>query len=71
MTDDERQKLEARYWELERILQEIFAGKVVEGDPAELEGTYLAEQDEIEGLLGEDYFERREGPDSPPPGTRS
>jgi hypothetical protein len=60
MTDAERDKLDARFWELERIIQDIHAGKVVDGDPATLEGQCLQEQDRIEYLFGEDYFERRE-----------
>lgn len=59
MTDEEHQKLEARFWELERLIQDIHAAKVVDGNPAELEASCLKERDEIEFLLGEEYLKRR------------
>lgn len=46
MTPEERAALEARYWELEAQLQELWAGKVV-GNPAKVEEELLAAQDEI------------------------
>ncbi len=59
MTDAERDKLEARFWELERIITDIHDGKVVDGNPAELEGRCLEEQDRIEFEFGEAYFRER------------
>ena len=38
----------------------MHAGKVVDGDPAELEAKLFEHQDEIEFLLGADYFEKRD-----------
>jgi hypothetical protein len=32
----------------------------VDGDPAEIEGKLLEQQDEIEFLLGADYFQQRD-----------
>lgn len=60
MTDDERQKLEARYWELEATIQRIHRMEPIDGDPAEIEKACLIEQDEIEYEFGVDYFERRD-----------
>lgn len=53
MTPDERSLLERRWQECERQIQEIHAGKVIDGDPAATEGRLLEEQDEIEFLLAE------------------
>ena len=60
MTEAEREKLEARFWELEATIQRIHSMQPVEGDPAELEKACLLEQDVIEGLFGEAYFEERD-----------
>ena len=40
-------------------IRAIHAGKIVNGDPAELKAKLLAQEDEIEFLLGADYFEKR------------
>ena len=60
MDDAEADRLWERYQECERIILRIHEGAVVDGDPAELEGRMLEEQDEIEFKLGEKYFEDRE-----------
>jgi hypothetical protein len=55
----DHEQLDQRYWQLERQLQDLHAGKVVRGDPTTIEGQLLEAQDEIEYLLGEDYFNSR------------
>ena len=40
----------------ENKIRAILAGKIVNGDPVELEAKLLAQEDEIEFLLGADYF---------------
>lgn len=60
MTDAERDKLDARFWELEKLIQAIDAGRITTGDPQKLRGECLLEQDEIEYHFGIDYFERRD-----------
>ncbi|PQO47414.1 hypothetical protein [Blastopirellula marina] len=57
---DDKELLWQRYQECEQIILDIHAGKVVDGDPAELEGQMLLEQDLIEGKLGEIWFEERD-----------
>jgi hypothetical protein len=59
MNDRQRQLAFLRLMEIEAELEALAEGRVVDGDPATLEGDLLAEQDEIEYLLGADYFERR------------
>lgn len=59
MTDAERKNLEARFWELEQMIQSIDAGRITTGEPQTLRGECLEEQDRIEFQFGEDYFERR------------
>jgi hypothetical protein len=59
MTPIERQELEVRYWQLECQIQNIHAGKVVDGDLVEVEAGLLEQQDAIEFELGRDYFESR------------
>jgi hypothetical protein len=59
MTDRERDLLGIRFLEIESELQALADGRVVDGDPAQVEERLLDEQEEIEFRLGEDYFERR------------
>ena len=60
MNDQQRETLARRYWQAEDKIQAIHAGKVVDGDAAEIEGKLLQLQDELEFLLGVDYFELRD-----------
>lgn len=60
MTPQRKAELEKRWHECERQIQAIHAGKVVDGDPAEAEGTLLEEQDAIEYELGMEWFRRSE-----------
>ncbi len=60
MTDRERALLGLRFMEIETELEWLAEGRVVEGNPAEVEERLLDEQEEIEFRLGEDEFERRE-----------
>lgn len=56
MNDLQRETLTQRYWQAEDKILAIHAGKIVNGDAAELEAKLLAQQAEIEFLLGADYF---------------
>jgi hypothetical protein len=56
----QRDLLALRFMEMEAELTAIEEGRVVDGDPAEVEAALLQEQDEIEFTLGEDWFERRD-----------
>jgi len=63
MTERERALLGLRFMEIETELEWLAEGRVVDGDPAEVEERLLDEQEEIEFRLGEDEFERRnQGP---------
>jgi hypothetical protein len=53
MTDHDRHLLGIRFLEIEAELQALADGRVVEGDPAEVEERLLEEQEEIEYWLGE------------------
>jgi hypothetical protein len=46
--------------EIEAELTAIAEGRVVDGDPAELEERLLDEQEEVEYWLGEAEFEERD-----------
>ena len=59
MTERERALLGLRFMEIETELEWLAEGRVVEGDPAEVEERLLEEQEEIEYRLGMDSFERR------------
>ena len=59
MNDKDREMLSRRYWRAEDQMEAIHSGKVVDRDPALIEGKLLEVQDEIEFLLGADYFEQR------------
>jgi hypothetical protein len=59
MTKPERDLLSIRFFEIELALAAIEAGRVVDGNPADVEAALLEEQDEIEYRLGMDSFERR------------
>jgi hypothetical protein len=59
MTPHEREQLDALYWQLERQIQNIHDGMVVDGDPAAVEAELLEQQDAIEFELGRDYFDRQ------------
>ena len=48
MTPEPRNELILRWQECETRIQEIHVGRVVDGDPAELEAQLLEEQDAIE-----------------------
>jgi hypothetical protein len=58
MNDKQREALSHRYWRAEDSIRAIHAGKVVNGDAAAIEAKLLKEQDEIEFLLGADYFKK-------------
>jgi hypothetical protein len=58
MTERDRALLGLRFMEIETKLEWLAEGRVVDGDPAEVEGRLLDEQEEIEFRLGEDEFER-------------
>jgi hypothetical protein len=60
MNDLQREALSQRYWRAEDRIRAIHAGKVVNGDPAAIEAKLLEQQDEIEFLLGADYFEKHD-----------
>ena len=60
MTKRERDLLALRYVEIEMELQAIVEGRVVDGDPAEVEAALIDEQDEIEFTLGERWFDDRD-----------
>jgi hypothetical protein len=59
MTDRERALLGLRFMEIETELVWLAEGRVVEGDPAEVEERLPEEQEEIEFRLGTEEFERR------------
>jgi hypothetical protein len=60
MNDQQREALSQRYWQAEDRIRAIHAGRVVHGDPAEIERMLLEQQDEIAFLLGADYFDKRD-----------
>jgi hypothetical protein len=60
MDDRELQMLYFRFAEIEAELEALAEGRVVDGDPATVQGELLQEQDEIEFALGEEYFKRRD-----------
>jgi len=60
MTERERQLLFLRFAEIEGELEAIAEGRVVDGDPATVEGKLLEEQERIEHDLGAEWFERRD-----------
>lgn len=60
MTDRERALLGLRFMEIEAELEWLADGRVVDGDPAEVEERLLEEQEEIEFRLGTDDFYRRQ-----------
>jgi len=49
---------------IDHKLEQLAAGKVVDGDPAELEARLLREQDVLEWEAGEDYFATASGVES-------
>jgi hypothetical protein len=59
MTERQRQLAFLRFMEIEAELEALADGRVVDGDPATVEGELLEEQEEIEFVLGEDFLERR------------
>lgn len=59
MTPERKSQIEERRQVCERQIQAIHAGKVADGDPAEMEGKLLEEQDAIEYELGMEEFRRR------------
>ena len=59
-TKRERDLLALRYVEIESELEALAEGRVVDGNPADVEAALLSEQDEIEFVLGGDYIERRD-----------
>jgi hypothetical protein len=60
MTKRERDLLALRYVEIQCELNAIAEGRVVDGDPAEVEADLIDEQDEIEWTLGEQWFDDRD-----------
>jgi hypothetical protein len=61
MDDRQRQLAFLRFMEFEAELEALAEGRVVDGDPAAVEGELLQEQEEIEFALGADYLDRRDG----------
>jgi hypothetical protein len=59
MSAHDRVRLERRWREIVEQLEAINQGKTMPDSPTELESRLLEEQEQIEFLLGEDYF----GPD--------
>jgi hypothetical protein len=59
MTKRERDLLALRHLEIDAELRAIAEGRVVDGDPAEVEAALLDEQNEIEFCLGAEWFDRR------------
>ncbi len=57
MQQRERHLLGLRFIEIEAELIALTEGRVVQGDPAEVEEQLLEEQEEIEFRLGEADFE--------------
>jgi hypothetical protein len=53
----QRDHLRRRCYELESRIADLHAGKVIDGDPAAIEGKLLEEQDEIEYEPGLDEFQ--------------
>jgi len=51
---------EWRWEEIDHELEQLFEGKVIDSDPAELEVRLLQELDELEWEAGEEFF-RAEG----------
>jgi hypothetical protein len=60
MTKRERDLLAIRFIEIEAELSAIAEGRVVDGDPATVEGELLDEQECIEFQLGDEWFDRRD-----------
>lgn len=60
MTERDQIQLGIRFLEIEAQLEALAVGRVVDGDPAEVEGRLLEEQDEIEFRLGESYWDDRQ-----------
>jgi hypothetical protein len=60
MTKRECDLLALRHMEIDAELSALAEGRVVDGDPAEVEAALLDEQDEIEFTLGADRFEQRD-----------
>ena len=56
MNDHERESLSQRYWRAEDKIRAIHTSK--DCDPAKLEAKLLAQQEEMEFLLGADYFRK-------------
>lgn len=47
----------ARRWkDIDRQLDQLAEGKVVDGDPVQIEAALLQEQDELEWEAGENYL---------------
>jgi hypothetical protein len=59
VTERERAWFGLPFMEIETELEWLAEGRVVEGDPAEVEERLLDKQEEIEYRLGSDEFERR------------
>jgi hypothetical protein len=60
MNARQRQLVLLRFVEIEAELEALAEGRVVDGDPATVEGELLQEQEDIEFALGADYLERRD-----------
>jgi hypothetical protein len=56
----DRDLLVLRYVEIDCELEALAEGRVVDGNPVDVEATLLDEREEIECRLGADYFERRD-----------
>jgi hypothetical protein len=60
VTPRQRDLLALCFMEIDAELTAIEEGGVADGDPAEVEGALLHEQDELEFTLGGDWFEQRD-----------
>jgi hypothetical protein len=49
-----------RWKDIDRHLEPLASGKVIEGDPVSLEEQLLQEQDELEWKVDEEYFRQRD-----------
>ena len=59
MHQTEIERISERWQQIEHELAEVYEGKVQAGDPVTCEAALLAEQDEIELVLGENWLRQR------------
>ena len=58
---DRRAEIEARWEAIDHELEELWSGKVCDGDPATREAELLREQDALDYELGQLWFSERDG----------